>query len=131
MLFITFLVKTKTTGSIKVIQTFLHENFSFSLLIALEFLFQHNTQLLVMTKFKDYFKLCKNLHPQHMDVPGPRMASEPQLQPMPQLLQLWIFNPLCQARDRTCSSMVTRATAVRSLTHCAAAGIPLANFFYA
>ena len=29
-----------------------------------------------------------------MEVPGSEIKSEPQLQPMPQLRQLWILNPL-------------------------------------
>ena len=37
------------------------------------------------------------------------------------------FNPLCQAGERTWTSAGTQATAVRSLTHCATAGIPLSD----
>ena len=35
------------------------------------------------------------VHPQHMEVPGPRTESEPQLQ------QCWILNPLHWARDQS------------------------------
>ena len=38
------------------------------------------------------------------------------------------FNPLCLAQDRTCASAVTKATAVRFLTHCATAGTPTLTF---
>ena len=42
---------------------------------------------------------------------------------------LWIVNPLCQARDWTCTSSATWAAAVRSLTHCITAGTPYHMFF--
>ena len=38
------------------------------------------------------------------------------------------FKPLCWARDWTCTSTVTQATAVRFLTHCTMGGIPHLNF---
>ena len=47
------------------------------------------------------------LHPQHMEIPGPGTESEPHLQPMPQLQQHRILNPLCQARDQTCANSET------------------------
>ena len=37
--------------------------------------------------------------PRHMEVPGPGIKSEPQLQPMPQLQQHWILNPPHGAGD--------------------------------
>ena len=36
---------------------------------------------------------------QHMEVPGPGIKSELQLQPTPQPLQCWIFNPLRHSRN--------------------------------
>ena len=39
------------------------------------------------------------------------------------------FNPLLWAEDRTCTSTVTQATAVRFLTYCATAGTPTFFFF--
>jgi len=45
--------------------------------------------------------------PQHMEVPGPRIESELQLQRTPQLQQHWILNPLCQAGDPTCTATET------------------------
>ena len=35
------------------------------------------------------------------------MGSEPHLQPTPQLMEHWIFNPLMEARDRTRALMDT------------------------
>ena len=54
---------------------------------------------------------------QHMEVLGPGIESQPQLQPMH-------FNALYQARDKTCTSTATQATAVGFLTHCTTAGTP-------
>jgi len=48
-------------------------------------------------------------HPQLMEVPGPGIESEPQLQ------QHRILNLLCQAGDQTCASAVTRAAAETTL----------------
>ena len=50
-----------------------------------------------------------NPYPGHMEVPGPGIKSEPQLQPKLQPWQQWILNPLHQARDQTCTSAATRA----------------------
>ena len=41
-------------------------------------------------------------------VPGPRIRSEPQLWPVPQLWQRGTLNQLCQARDRTCVPALQR-----------------------
>ena len=38
-------------------------------------------------------------HLWHIEVPGPGIESEPQLQPKPQLQQCWILNPLCCAEE--------------------------------
>ena len=63
-------------------------------------------------------------HPGHMGVPGPRMESELQLQPMLQLQKCQILNPLCWARDQTHTSAETWTAAVRSLTHYTTVGTP-------
>ena len=42
-----------------------------------------------------------DLHSWHMEVPGPGIKSEPQLQPTPQVRQCKILNPLCQSRNST------------------------------
>ena len=39
------------------------------------------------------------LNPWHMEVPGPGTESKPQLQPMPQLQQCQVLNPLCHSRN--------------------------------
>ena len=57
------------------------------------------------------------LHLWHMKVPRPETGSKPQLQPMSQLEQCWILNPLCQDGDQTHASAVSWATAVGLLTH--------------
>ena len=36
-----------------------------------------------------------------MEIPGPEIKSEPQLQPMPQLWHHQFLNPLCQAGNGT------------------------------
>ena len=51
----------------------------------------------------------------HMKVPGPGIESEPQLQPVPQLRQHWILNPLCWAGDQTFASAATQAATVTVL----------------
>ena len=43
-------------------------------------------------------------HLQHMKVPWLGIKSELHLWPKPQLRQCWILNPLCQARDWTCTT---------------------------
>ena len=58
-----------------------------------------------------------------MDVPGPGIESELELRPMPQLQQCWILNPLCQARDQTCITVLPRR-------HCATATPPHLSFFF-
>ena len=52
------------------------------------------------------------LHPQHMEVPGPGIESEPELQ---QLWQHRILNPLCWARDQT--SATTETSQIINLPH--------------
>ena len=65
-----------------------------------------------------------------MEVSRAGIESELQLQPVPQLLsvsqlwQCWILNPPHWAGDQTCTSIVTWAAAVKSLTHHAAVGTP-------
>ena len=55
---------------------------------------------------------------QHIEVPRPGI----ELQLLcPSCGNAGSFNPLCQARDRTCTSAVIQATAVRFLTHCTTA----------
>ena len=49
-----------------------------------------------------FFSPCFG-HPTACVVPGPEIRSELQLQPMPQLWQHWILNPLCRAMDQTCT----------------------------
>ena len=46
-----------------------------------------------------------------MKVLGPRIESEPQLQPMPQLQKCWILNLLCWAGDQTHDTAVPGAAA--------------------
>ena len=58
-------------------------------------------------------------------VPGPRIGSNPQLQPKPQLWQHWFLNPLCQARDQTCVPVLPRC----HLSHCVTVGTPVSCFF--
>ena len=63
-------------------------------------------------------------HPWPMEVPRPGTESELQPRPTPQLPPNGTLNPLHWARDQTRTSLVTPATAVRFLTHCATAGTP-------
>ena len=46
----------------------------------------------------------------YMEIPQPGIESEMQLQPLPQLWQCWILNPLCWAGDWTHTSATTQAT---------------------
>ena len=55
-------------------------------------------------------------------MPGPGIECESQLEPVSQLWQHQIHNPLQMARDQTCTSAVTQTTALRSLIHCATVG---------
>ena len=60
-----------------------------------------------------------------MQVPGPGIECELQLQPTSQLRQQQILNPLLhQAGDRTHASEVTWAATVRFLNLCATSGTP-------
>ena len=43
-------------------------------------------------------------HPWHMEVPRPSTESKPELQPMSQLQQCQILNPLCWTGDQTSAS---------------------------
>ena len=64
---------------------------------------------IVTSNYLDYSFLKTYLfwpYTQHMEVPGPGIKSEPQLQPVPQLWQCWILNPLSRAEDWTCASAV-------------------------
>ena len=63
-----------------------------------------------------------------MEVTGTVVESEQQLQPMPQLQQWQILNPLCQASERTLTSAVIQIAAVGFLTHCTTAGTPRSYF---
>ena len=58
-------------------------------------------------------------HPQHMEVPGPRIESKLQLHPMLQLWQCQIFNLLHQARNWT---IPMQWPTVGFLTQCATTG---------
>ena len=69
------------------------------------------------------------LHLWHIEVPGPRIQSEPQCLLMPQLLQHWILKPTVLGWDQTQASRVTQAAAVRFITHCAMAGTPVLLYF--
>ena len=64
-------------------------------------------------EFLFFFKFSR-LYPQHMEIHRLNAVSS---------------NPLCQARDQTCTSTVTRATAVVFSTHCVMAGTPAAMSF--
>ena len=57
------------------------------------------------------------LPPRHTEVPGPGIKSELQLQPMLQLQQCWILNPLHQAGGIEPASH--HRDSAGSLTHCA------------
>ena len=60
----------------------------------------------------------------YMEVPRPGIESELQLPPALWPWQCPIFNWLCRARDWTCASAATWATAFGFLAHCATAGTP-------
>ena len=69
------------------------------------------------------------LHPRHMEVPGPRIKSEPQLQLQPeqQMLQHWILNPgielsLLQRQCWILNPLNHRDNAGSLITHCTTAG---------
>ena len=49
----------------------------------------------------------------HMEVLGPGIESEPQLQTTPQLSNARSLNTLCQAEDQALTSAATQAAAVR------------------
>ena len=59
-------------------------------------------------------------------VPEPGMTFELQLQTEPQLWQSWIFNPLCQAGDRTCVSVLPR----RWQSHCTSRNSVFSHSWY-
>ena len=65
-----------------------------------------------------------------MEVPGPGIESELQMQPTPQLWQRQILNSLRWARDQTRTSMVTLTAAVAFLTHSTTMGTPIFLKFY-
>ena len=66
--------------------------------------------------------------PEAYEGPRPWTKSEMQVQLTPQLWPQWILNPLCQARDQTCTSTATWAVAVRSLICCATVGTPSLSY---
>ena len=68
------------------------------------------------------------LHVWYMQVPGPGIESELQLLPIPQLWRCRIPQPTEQGRDPTCTSTVTRVSAVGFWTHCATARTLRENF---
>ena len=70
-----------------------------------------NNMCLPLSHFFFFFSPISWPPLQHVDVPGPRTESEPQLQ------QCQILKPLWQAGDWTWVSSATRAAAVGSLTH--------------
>ena len=53
----------------------------------------------------------------HMEVPGPGIKSEPQLQSEPQLLQCWILNPQLQARNWTRNQECTETSRITNPLH--------------
>ena len=55
----------------------------------------------VHSNFPVLFPPLFQLHPRHIEVPGPGIKSELHLQPMPQLGQHWILNPLYRVVDQT------------------------------
>ena len=59
-----------------------------------------------------------------MEVPGPGIESELQLQPMLHCSNAGSSNPLCQVGDQAHTSTVTEDAAVESLNHCAIVGTP-------
>ena len=67
------------------------------------------------------------LHPWHMEVPGPGIKFEPQLQPTSRLWQYQILNPLHWAMDWTHATATTWVT-TESLIHRDRAGIPVSWF---
>ena len=64
-----------------------------------------------------FFFFLFQLHPWHVEVPGPGIKSELQLQPMPQLQQCWICNPLHQTRDGTHTTTEKTTTGHYPLCH--------------
>ena len=64
-------------------------------------------------------------HPRHMEVPGPVVASKPELRPTPQPQQPWILNPQCWGRIKPTPPQ--RQT--RPLTHGATTGTPRILYF--
>ena len=74
-------------------------------------------------------------HLQHMDVPGPGIKPEPQMQPVPHLWQSQILNPLHYAgtsgvRDQiraAVGNLCLTAAMLDPLTHWAVPGIKLAS----
>ena len=85
-----------------------------------------NTTYMMTQKKKKFFMATSGAY---MEVPRPRIESEPQLRPMPQLQQYRSFNPLCRAKDQICTSAGTQAEVVKFLSRCAGAGTPDSEIF--
>lgn len=64
--------------------------------------------------------------PMAYGVPGPKIRSEPQLQPKPQPWWRRILNPLCRAGDGACVPVLPR----HHQSHCATAGTPGLGYFW-
>ena len=74
-----------------------------------------------LIKFPFFLFFLFQLHPQHVEISGPGIKSELQLQPMLHLQQHWILNPLCWAGDKT-------GTAIEAswiITHCTMSETPI------
>ena len=54
-----------------------------------------------LTPFFFFFFFSFLATPWHIEVPGRGTESQLELQPMPQLWQCWILNPLCRTQDQT------------------------------
>ena len=75
------------------------------------------------SKFRG-FCVCFLASPTAFRVPRPGIRSKPQLRPMLQLWQQWIFDPLCWARNQTCVPVLQR----HWWSCCATAGTPTFSF---
>ena len=64
-----------------------------------------------------------------MATPKAYGKSQARIECQPQLWQCQVLNSIHRAKDGTCTSTVTQATAVRFLTHWAVAGTPTSTLF--
>ena len=66
-----------------------------------------------------------------MEIPRPKTESEPKLRPMAAAAETPDPLTYCtEPRDQTQTSAVTRATAIRYLTHCTVAATPRKEYFF-